>query len=84
MQSDSKVEFTPPKDFTIPEGNADGSDFDCVCSFRMKGSQLCMTKLGDVDMPGYGNGEDSMPQQSKPDYSQYAQGMQSQMNGGQQ
>lgn len=76
MCNGEKVEFTPPQTFTPPEGSEDG-EFDVVCSFRTKGSQICMTKLGDVKMPGYEDGD----QQSKPDYSGYAQGMQSQMSG---
>lgn len=52
-----------------------------VCSFSMKGNKLCMTKLGDYEMPGYEKGEET---QTKPDYSGYASQMQSQMNGGQQ
>jgi len=76
MQSDYKVEFTPPQSFTPPEGSGDG-EFDIVCSFRTKGDKICMTKLGDADMPGY---EDDTPQ-SKPDYSGYAQGMQQAQQG---
>lgn len=71
-----KVEFMPPEGFVIPEGS-DG-EFSIVCDFRMEGNKLCMTKLGDHKMPGYDEGSDS-----KPDYSEYAKGMQSQMNGGQ-
>lgn len=78
MQDGEKVEFTPPQSFTPPEGSDDG-EFDIVCSFRTKDSKICMTKLGDVKMPGYEDGDEP---QTKPDYSGYAQGMQSQMQQG--
>jgi hypothetical protein len=53
------VEFQIPKGFTLPEGAEPGEDFDLVCSLRVKpNGTLCLTKLGDVDMPGYGNGDD--------------------------
>lgn len=77
---DSKVEFTPPQDFSIPEGTEDGDTFDVVCTFKLNGSKICMTMLGDADMPGYDNNGDG--KETKPDYSGYAQGMQSQMSGG--
>ena len=74
-----KVEFTPPQSFQPPEGSNDG-EFDVVCTFRTKGGKICMTKLGDVDMPGY---DDKDEPQSKPDYSSMAQSMQQTQMGGQ-
>lgn len=53
------VEFAIPAGFTAPEGTEPGEDFDVVCSLRMKGNgTLCLTKLGDVEMPGYQGRED--------------------------
>jgi hypothetical protein len=46
------VEFAVPKGFVPPEmGEGEGDQFDLVCSFKVNGSKLCMTKLGDHDMP---------------------------------
>ena len=81
MKSDQKVEFVPPQGFSAPEGSNDGH-FSLVCDFEVNGNKVCMTKFGDMDMPGY---DDKDAPQSKPDYSDMAQSMQlSQMNGGQQ
>jgi hypothetical protein len=77
MNSGEKVEFTPPKNF-IPPNDGNGEDFSLVCTFSVRGGKLCMTKLGETEMPGYG--KDDMPQ-SKPDYSAMTQGMQQQMGG---
>lgn len=51
-----KVEFTPPKEFTLPEGsNAPGDRFDSVVTLEVdEDGKLCLVKLGDYDMPGYG------------------------------
>lgn len=49
-----KVEFMPPKEFTLPEGsNAPGDEFSMLCDFRVTPTGLCMVKLGDTMMPGY-------------------------------
>lgn len=80
MDDSKKIEFMPPQDFSIPEGTEDGDMFDVVCSFQLNGNKICLKMLGDAKMPGYddkGNGKET-----KPDYSGYANGMQSQMNGG--
>jgi hypothetical protein len=66
-----KVEFTPPKDFMLPEG-AYNDGFDLVCTFEVNGNKLCMTKLGDTAMPGYDGKDES---KHKPDYSGMAQSM---------
>lgn len=75
--SASEVEFVPPKDFTPPENTSQDKDWDMVCSFRTKpDGRICMTKLGDTDMPGYGSKKDQKHEESKetkPDYSEYSQ-----------
>ncbi len=47
------VSFRPPKGFMPPEaGDGEGDQFDLVCSFKVDpDGKLCMTKLGDHDMP---------------------------------
>lgn len=68
----------PPEGFTPPAGSEGGKDFDLVCTFRAKeGGTLCMTMLGDAKMPGYDEDEG----EHKPDYKEYASGMQQQMMG---
>lgn len=48
------VEFQIPEGFTIPEGTEPGEEFDVVCSLRAKNNgTLCLTRLGDTEMPGY-------------------------------
>ena len=54
--SNRRIEFTPPQG-AIPEGVKDGEDFDLVCTFRVKGSQVCLVMIGDTKMPGYGDKE---------------------------
>jgi len=78
MTDTQKVEFVPPQSFSVPDGSEDG-EFDLVCSFKTNGNKICMTRLGDVSMPGYEDSEDAP--QSKPDYSGYAQGMQQAQQG---
>ena len=66
-----RVEFAPPHGFTMPEGIDKNENFDLVCSFKMKDSgTLCLTMLGDTQMPGYDSSE-----RHKPDYSEYTKGM---------
>ena len=70
-----RVEFKPPRGWNPPEQTDPGKDFDLVCSFRVKPSgQLCLVKLGDHDMPGYGDKSEEA-HENKPDYSEYAKGM---------
>lgn len=67
------VEFAIPEGFTLPEGAEPGEDFDLVCSLRVKaGGTLCLTKLGDVEMPGY---NDKEPKTERPEYGQARQMM---------
>ena len=74
-----RVEFRAPSGFQAPENIEQGKDFDLVCSFRVKpDGTICMTKLGDVDMPGYGDKKDQDEdgdQKHKPGYSEYAKTM---------
>jgi len=66
------VEFGIPEGFTAPEGVEAGEDFDLVCSLRMKaGGTLCLTKLGDVEMPGYKDKDEKQ----RPEYGQARQMM---------
>lgn len=75
MHSDkSLVEFTPPSG-SLPEGVGDGEEFDLVCTFRVKGKQVCMTQMGDKKVSDYDD-------DSKPDYSQHTQSMQQEYNPG--
>jgi hypothetical protein len=77
-----KVEFSVPKGFAPPAGSEGGKEFELVCSFKAsEGGKLCMTKLGDVKMPGCGGeeSEDEKGSESKPDYSEYAKSIQSGM-----
>jgi len=80
-QKDERVEFAPPENASLPEGAMDGDEFDLVCTFKRKGSKICMTKFGDTPMPGYEKGYGDQ-QPKRPDYSEYAQGIYSQMAGG--
>jgi hypothetical protein len=70
-----RIEFTPPPDFAPPENIEEGKDWDLVCSFRTKpDGTVCMTKLGDLDLPGYGSKEDHDEDgvsKEKPDYKEY-------------
>lgn len=59
----STLEFSAPKGFVPPEGSE--AEFDMVCSFKVRGGKLCLTKLGDTPMS---EGE----RESKPDYSEMA------------
>jgi len=82
-ESLKSVEFVPPKDFKPPENSQPDKDWDMVCSFRTKSDgKICMTKLGDVDMPGYGSKKDeseAKETEHKPDYGQYSEGIMSSM-----
>lgn len=74
-----KVEFKPPKEFRAPEDVPMGEDWDMVCSFQTKpDGTICMTKIGDTPMPGYGKRE---YKESKPDYKAMAGQMQQGMGG---
>lgn len=73
------VEFQPPSTFRIPENVKPGEEFDLVCSFKVKDGKLCLTKLGDTDMPKYKGG--GWRGGSKPDYSEYSKGIMSDMSG---
>ena len=60
----------------MPEGSEAGKQFDLVCSFEVKpDGMVCMTKMGDMDMPGYKNGESHEEYEHRPDYSEYAKGL---------
>lgn len=82
-EKNEKVEFHPPKGFTIPEH--DGDTFDMVCTFQVKGDEICLTKIGDTAMPGYGpkdsKSEEKPKAETKPNYSTYASEMAGAMGG---
>jgi hypothetical protein len=49
-----KIEFTPPKAFTIPEGTDAGDTFSEMATFRVKSNgDLCLVAIGEDQMPGY-------------------------------
>jgi hypothetical protein len=68
-----RVEFTPPKEFVMPEGTEANGEFDLVCTFKVNGGKLCMTMLGDHKMPGYGKNDET--QKSTPDIKGYVNDM---------
>lgn len=72
-----RVEFTPPKDFSPPDNVEPGKDWDMVCSFRTKpDGKVCLTKIGDADMPGCGSKEDRDEDgepKHKPGYGEYVE-----------
>lgn len=72
MTSTKQIEFPIPKGFVAPEGTNTGEDFDLVCTFRLKpgGKTMCMVQLGDLELPGYSDSDES-----KPGYGEYAKGM---------
>jgi hypothetical protein len=84
MHDEPKVRFRPPPGFQPPEGLQKGDTFDIVCTLKPEADgYLCLKKLGDAEMPGY---EDDHKESQKPDYGEYARGMQGQggqMQGGQ-
>lgn len=72
-----RLEFKPPKGANLPETAADGKEFDVVCSFKLDGETLTMTKFGETAMPGYG-AKDKAKKEDAPDphYAGFTQGMQ--------
>lgn len=78
---EKRVEFAPPKDYAPPENAEPGKEFDVVCSFVAKPSgELCMTKFGDHDMPGYDDKDYHDKQEEKPTYGAYAKELASSMD----
>jgi len=72
----NRVEFDLPEGFTLPEGTEPGSEFDLVCTFRLKkNKKLCLTELGDFDMPGYDDKEDASEPLKPGEYGQAKQMM---------
>ncbi len=66
-----KIEFDFP-DNVIPEGTMEGEDFDLTCSFRSKGGRhVCMVRAGDVELPGYKEGDKA----DRPSYKKYNSGI---------
>lgn len=70
----NKVRFEVPTSFTIPEGTADDGTFDVVCSMKREGGRnVCLVKIGDTEMPGYGKDK------GRPGYGEYADKMRGEM-----
>ncbi len=68
------VEFQPPEG-VVPEGTSAGESFDLVCTFSVKDNgSVCLTVMGDSEMPGYDKGKVST-KEDKPGYGDMAQGM---------
>jgi len=43
-----KITFKPLKN-AVPEGTAEGDEFDLVCTFRLESDgRVCVTQMGDV------------------------------------
>ena len=75
------VEFQPPEG-VVPEGTTAGESFDMVCTFNVKDNgTVCMTHLGDMEMPGCGDKKEHAKKEDKPGYGEAAQGMMSTMGG---
>jgi|SRR6516164_3010021 hypothetical protein len=71
----AKVDFPVPEGFTIPESARENDgEFDVVCTMRLEGDKLCITKLGDTPMPGYDDHDESK-EQAKPTYDNMAASM---------
>ena len=64
------MEFEIPEGWQPPENPDPDKDLDLVCSFKVKGNALCLTKLGDHPMPGYDEADEK--KDNKPDYSSLA------------
>ena len=61
----SKVTFTPPKG-VVPEGTNEGDEFDLVTTYKLeKNGSVCMTVMGDQQMPGYKDDEKPTTRQYK-------------------
>lgn len=76
QEGKKRVEFTPPDGFSAPEH--EGEEFDLICTFKVKpDGQICMTKLGDTEMPGYGD-KDDQKKDDKPSYAGMANTLMSQ------
>lgn len=76
MMKSRKVEFMPPQPFSPPEGSASvGDEFTMVCDFKITPNGVCLIKMGDTDMPGYGD-KDSGGSGNKQSYADYAASMQ--------
>jgi|SRR5690348_2372437 len=83
MESNNKkrVEFTPPKEFTLPETAMQSGEFDLVCSFHVKpDGKICLVKLGETKMPGYDKEEREEENEHRPDYGELTRGIQEGMN----
>jgi hypothetical protein len=75
MKDYEKVEFHPPQNAAVPEGEG-AQEFDLVCTFRRKpDGRVCMTQFGDAPMPGYGK---EKMNEAKPDYGGYVGSMRQQ------
>jgi hypothetical protein len=78
---EQKVTFKPPPG-AVPEGTAQGEDFDLVCTFRVEqGGRVCLTQMGEHRLPGY-TGSQETAHKPAPSYADEAMAMQGAMGGG--
>lgn len=76
-ESKKRVEFTPPKEFHLPETAMKDGEFELVCGFHVKpDGKLCLVKLGDHKMPGYDGEEGKDESEHRPDYGEMTRGIQ--------
>lgn len=51
-----KIEFKPPAGL-VPEGAAEGTEFEEVSTYRVKkNGMICLVAIGDNQLPGYDGG----------------------------
>ena len=71
-----KITFNPLKN-SVPEGTAEGDEFDLVCTFKLESSgRVCLTQMGDVMAQ-----EEDKPK-TRPDFKGEAQSIQATMLAG--
>jgi len=73
-KNQARIEFTAPEGFVAPEGAEGGEPFDMVCTLKVKpdGKTICITKLGDMDLP-YDDEKSGGYEEERPDYRSMAQ-----------
>lgn len=75
-----RVEFKAPKG-VVPDDIKPGDSFDLVSTYRLKDNgEICLTKIGDAEMPGYDEGDYHDKQTHRKSYGDMAASMQSAMS----
>ena len=69
------IKFKPLPN-SVPEGTADGDEFDLVCTFKLCGDQVCVTQMGEV------KAEEDKKTKYRPDFKDDAKSIQSSMMSG--